>query len=486
MTERVVIIGGGIAGLGAALGLARRGREVTIIERDPPPAVADGDEAFNGWDRRMVAQFRQPHGFSSRSRNLLMDRAPDVVQLLRDDSIEEFNPVAMVRAPEEYEPDDDLFTGVLSRRPAFELALRRAVDREPGVELRCPVRATGLTYDREGSVPRVTGVRLDDGTELAADVVLDCGGRRSPVAKWLSEVGVELPADTQPTGLVYFSRYYRQEPTFNLFLPQLLGIRGDLGYAAFGTFPGDHQTYALLIGAPPWDDELRDLRHNWAWEAAVRSIDSMAPWIDPSQARPVRDVEVMHDQQNIRRHFVVDGEPLVTGLLPVGDALCATNPFYGWGASLALTYAFAAVDAIISSDDLRTVACRYDATVSREVDACYTESAAMDRIRIYQWQGVEVPPEDAEVAEQQELLSLGVIAGMGKDNVLLRAFLRRMNLIEPPDALYDDPEVMARACAVRDRIKGRPPRRFGPTRDEMLAILAAARPARAAAPARTG
>lgn len=482
MAGRIVIIGAGIAGLGSALGLARQGWSVTVVERDRPPTVDDGDDAFTNWDRRMVAQFRQPHGFSSRSRNLLNEHAPDVLQLLRDDGIEEFNAIEMARGPDDVQPDDHLFTGVLSRRPAFELALRRAVEAESGIDIICPARATGLVLDRSTGPVRVTGIRMEDGSELSGDLVLDCGGRRSPVTKWLADAGIDLPAETEPTELVYFSRYYRREPTFNLFLPLLLAVRGELDYAAFAAFPGDHQTYGLLLAAPPWDDDLRILRHNWAWEAAARAMEGMGQWIDPIQASPVADVQVMHDQLNIRRRFVVDGDPLVAGLLPVGDSLCATNPFYGWGASLALTYAFAAADAVAAHPgDLRATALAYDAAVAREVDACYAESAAMDRMRVYRWRGEDVPPEEREVAEQQELVRLGVMAGMGKDPVLLRAFLRRQNLVEPPDAVFDDPDVMARARAVRDRIRSRPPRRFGPTRDELLTILDAARPVAARA-----
>ena len=60
----------------------------------------------------------------------------------------------------------------------------------------------------------------------------------------------------------------------------------------------------------------------------------------------------MAGHQNVRRHYVVDGEPLVRGLLPVGDSLCTTNPQYGWGASMALTYAFAAVSAAVVETEI--------------------------------------------------------------------------------------------------------------------------------------
>ncbi len=41
-TDRVVIVGAGLAGLSAALRLAGQGREVTILEREPVPGGVTG------------------------------------------------------------------------------------------------------------------------------------------------------------------------------------------------------------------------------------------------------------------------------------------------------------------------------------------------------------------------------------------------------------------------------------------------------------
>src|SRR5215216_2567966 len=59
----ILIIGGGICGLGAALLQARDGHDVTILERDPSPPLDSLGDAWNQWNRSGVAQFRQPHKF---------------------------------------------------------------------------------------------------------------------------------------------------------------------------------------------------------------------------------------------------------------------------------------------------------------------------------------------------------------------------------------------------------------------------------------
>jgi len=56
--RRVVIIGGSIAGLATALGLAARGAEVLVLEADPDPGVDAPEEAFLGWSRPRRAAAR--------------------------------------------------------------------------------------------------------------------------------------------------------------------------------------------------------------------------------------------------------------------------------------------------------------------------------------------------------------------------------------------------------------------------------------------
>jgi hypothetical protein len=192
---------------------------------------------------------------------------------------------------------------------------------------------------------------------------------------------------------------------------------------------------------------------------------------------------VMAGHTNVRRHPLVDGEPLALGLLCVGDALCTTNPQYGWGASLALTYAFAAVDAVVAHHDdlrahhdLRGMALAYDGLVAAEADDVYTESAAQDRSRLYRQRAEDVPEWDRPAMERQELL-FGVLAGATKDPVLGRAALRRQGLLDRPGATLDDPDVVEHARHTLEILAAKAGRRIGPDHDELLAILDAARPA---------
>jgi hypothetical protein len=144
---------------------------------------------------------------------------------------------------------------------------------------------------------------------------------------------------------------------------------------------------------------------------------------------------------------------------------------------MALTYAFAAVDAIAAhGDDLEAMALAYDAVVGPEADAVYRESAAADRYRIYRWRGLDIPADDAEEMDRQQLIALGVMRGASRDPVLGRAFLRRSNLVERPDEIFDDPEVLERAKAMRDKSLEKDAAGRGPTRADLLAAIATAAP----------
>jgi Phytoene dehydrogenase and related proteins len=55
----LAVVGGGMAGMLAALVLARDGHTVTVYERDDTDLPDTADEAFDHWDRRGPTHARQ-------------------------------------------------------------------------------------------------------------------------------------------------------------------------------------------------------------------------------------------------------------------------------------------------------------------------------------------------------------------------------------------------------------------------------------------
>src|ERR1700722_6461860 len=77
----IVVTGGGVGGLAAAMVLAQDGHDVTVLERDAaePPAPS---EAWESWERRGVNQFRLLHFFMPRFRMALDQELPQVAKAL--------------------------------------------------------------------------------------------------------------------------------------------------------------------------------------------------------------------------------------------------------------------------------------------------------------------------------------------------------------------------------------------------------------------
>ncbi len=135
---RIVVIGGGICGLGTALLLARDGHEVTVLERDDEPAPNAACDAWSGWDRKGVAQFRQPHNFMPGMRRLMEAELPDVQALLVEAGAVRFeflNPMPPPFAGTARPIDETLWTWT-ARRPVGEWVFLQAAERERGVIVR--------------------------------------------------------------------------------------------------------------------------------------------------------------------------------------------------------------------------------------------------------------------------------------------------------------------------------------------------------------
>src|SRR4051794_31043523 len=78
---RFVIAGGGVAGLAAALAVARDGHEAVVLERDAVAPDIGPQDAFAA-ARAGIPHFFQPHAFLPRGLRELRLLAPDVVDML--------------------------------------------------------------------------------------------------------------------------------------------------------------------------------------------------------------------------------------------------------------------------------------------------------------------------------------------------------------------------------------------------------------------
>jgi 2-polyprenyl-6-methoxyphenol hydroxylase-like FAD-dependent oxidoreductase len=433
---RILVVGGGVAGLASALALSQDGHEVRLLERDPTPLPANPVEAFERWERHGAPQVWHSHAFLARLRNLLVERAPEVLAALHAHGAYDLRfadylpPTLQGRTPE---PDDEKLTLFACRRITFEWVLRREVLARPGVSWRCGVEVRGLAAVRDPAtgLPRVSGVqvRTADGTETwDADLVVDASGRRSRVGSWLAALGAApVEEESEDCGIFYCSRFYRLRSGASP--PENQGVVGaDLGYMKFGIFPGDGGIFSITLAAPVDDDPMRALLREGPFEAAARALPATRDWIDPARAEPVTPVRAMAKLRNRRRRFVATRREL--------------GPWYK--------------------------AARDQDREAREIAA---EQARGDGPATASGPSGIVDPK----AFLRSVFRDGLLPALRSDIQVVRAFLRVFNLLAPPDALMTDPEIVGRVLAAwRERDQRPALEPPGPERDAMLEVLARA------------
>jgi 2-polyprenyl-6-methoxyphenol hydroxylase-like FAD-dependent oxidoreductase len=469
---RVVVTGAGVAGLISALFLARDGHDVVLLERDATPLPQSAEEAFT-WDRRGAPQVRHPHAFLGRLRNLLRDELPDVLADLIAAGASDVRWLDV--APETLDdrtpqPGDEDLALIACRRTTFEWVLRRAALRTERVQLRDGVTVTGLVTEAHALAPRVTGVRTSAGI-LEADLVVDAGGRHSPIKALLAEAGVTFREEKHDTDMAYLSRFYRLRP--GAVEPDKQAFTGGTtGYLGYGIFRGDNRTFSVTLAVGTDDAELRGLIDAPRFDLAASMLPASRIWIDPAISEPIAPMHVMAGTINRVRDMVLDGRPVVLGYVAVGDALICTNPLYGRGCSLAGVHAHLLAQALRDHGaDAEALALRMQADVQRELVPWYASSVAQDEAAR---QARQADP-SAGITGITSILTEGLIPLTRVDAMVGRAFFRMANLLAPPDSLFTNAEVMQKVMAYWLARDTRPPEPLlGPPREELVAALTAA------------
>ena len=483
---KIVVVGGGVAGLGSALVLARQGHEVTVVERDDTPMPTSADDAFE-WDRRGAPQVRHSHAFLARLVGLLRTEHADVYDALLAEGATEMrfgDDLPPTITDFERQPDDDELVMLACRRTTFEWVLRSKALAEGRVTFRTGVGDDGLVTGTPvlDDVPHVTGVHLADGSTIAGDLVVVAAGRRSALTDWLVDAGTApVYEEVDDTGIVYFSRFYRLRDGQD-YPPRTGPIGGDLGYLKYGVFVGDNRTFSVTLATPTVDDELRKmLADPHVFDECARQLIATAPWLDGRAEPLTADVHAMAGLLNRWREYVPDGRPVATGVLPVGDAVLCTNPLYGRGCSIAFWGAHLLAKAVAANDgDPVATMLAYDTDLRAEIVPWYRSGVEQDtearRVAAAHLKGEDPDGDSTDPRTfMRSVFRDGLLPAVRSDAVVLRAFFRSLNLLDAPDAMAKDPDIGARIFTVWQGRENRPPEEpLGPKhRAELLALLPA-------------
>lgn len=331
---RTIVVGAGPAGLYSAIALARRGREVLVVDRDPGPPER------GWWRRRGVMQFHQAHTFRRQVIDALAAELPDVLD-------------ALIAAGAETATDNrGGAVGLLCRRMAFDRALWASAVAHRNLAY-YPGNVDAVQVGRTGKV----AVRVGTAT-LEADLVLDASGRDSRFTR-----SIRPPARGEACGAAYVSRQYQLHrratpPPMSTPFGTVLSLNGYWALA----YLHDNGAFSVTIVHDGTEPRLLQLRHPETFEAAVREIPALSDWIEPSRSRALTGVMPGSRLYNGYRGQCDDmGRVPLPGLISLGDAVCTTTPLAGRGVALALMQARELMSILDHScDDIRCATVEFD------------------------------------------------------------------------------------------------------------------------------
>jgi 2-polyprenyl-6-methoxyphenol hydroxylase-like FAD-dependent oxidoreductase len=371
-----------------------------------------------------------------------------------------------LRGPER--PEDGELEVLTGRRPVVEMAMASVAENTPGLTIRRGVTVEGVVTGPEArtGIPHVIGVRTDDGTERHADLIIDASGRRSPLPRWLAEAGLPpVREELEDSGFMYYGRHYRSADGA---LPFAFGpALQPLGTISSLTLAADNGTWSVVITTSAKDKALYGLRDVDRFEKLYRSLPLVAHWLD---GEPLEErVVTMSKIEDRWRSMLVDGEPIVTGLVAVGDSWACSNPSFGRGASIGMLHGVVLRDQLREHDggDPYALAHGFHAATTDVVEPWFMWTRTQDRHRLAEIDSL-IAGEPYEPADRRWELEQALAAAVTKDPDLLRISLRAAFVLSPLDSAIAAPGVSERIMELGGDWREIPVP--APSREELVAL----------------
>jgi 2-polyprenyl-6-methoxyphenol hydroxylase-like FAD-dependent oxidoreductase len=366
-----IVIGAGTTGLAATAAAARHFRWVTNLERDALP-----DEPV--W-RKGAAQSRHVHALLKGGQNVLNHFFPGLTADMVANGAVEVDLGRDIIWHHSGGWKHRFTSGVVMQcqtRGYLEWYARQRLSRYPNVTFQGLANVDGYLT----SHGRIGGVRLADGSEIAADLVIDASGRNSNSVAFLQKLGLPVPEISElKVDIGYSTQIFRPGPAARDWKGLMIHSRPPATRTAALMPIEGGRWIATLVG---WNGDLPGGDHDsfMAWARGLPVPDFYNAICD---AEPVDRVWRWMFPSNLRRHYErVPAMP--EGLVVVGDANTSLNPIYGQGMSQGAIGA-SILDACLQEQrervgvaDLRGLSKRFHRRYARFIDECWLTSTTED------------------------------------------------------------------------------------------------------------
>lgn len=324
--KKVVIIGGGIAGLTAAHVLSDYCQEVTIIERDTLPATPE--------TRPGTPQAYHPHHLTPRGRMILEQLFPG----LNNELLQNGAPGSLGKNIRFFYPFGELTQSdpgndAACSRPFLEWHIRQRVLKSGNVKIMDATTVNDLIIDQFNNCAGVAVTKGNESFPVAADLVVVATGFHSRLNEWLTRHGYTIPeAEVVHTQLGYSTRHYAV-PHFQSLPWNLLHIENPEQPAmptCVVTFM-ENATMEIVLGNigglyPPTDTEGFETALQQLNIPVLNHILRQATPLEAPRGHRIKDVTLRHYEKM---------EDWPVGLIAMGDAFCTFDPIHGTGMSIA-------------------------------------------------------------------------------------------------------------------------------------------------------
>jgi flavin-dependent dehydrogenase len=435
--QQAVVIGGSMAGLMTARVLADHFDAVTVLERDH---VDDRPTLHQS-----IPQGSHLHGLLLGGQQVMASLYPGFVKKLETLGAERcragtgvvfYLPTgkAFSMTGTVQEPRDLGFDITCHSRELLEYCVRHCTLQQANIAFAGESIVHGLVY-ADG---RVRGVHYTQAGEthcLAADFVVDAGGRRSQTPRWLTALGSQAPeVTTIGVDIAYASTKFRVPESYDEpeRLLVFIGPPPDFPDGAILEIIEERTWHVTLMGRfgnyPPRDAA--------GFMAFAKALHTPKLYNLIKDAERVADITAYRFPTSLRHHY----ERLTTvpeGLVVLGDAISSVNPFYGQGMSAAALQVQALQQILsertVGAQGLDGLAGDFFPKAAEIVERPWTLAAMRD----FAYPGTR-GERPADLEEQAQYFA-DVDALTAEDLEVQRLVTEVFNLAKPLSALRDEP-----------------------------------------------